>query len=194
MKALVCELCGSNDIVKKGDYFVCQNCGTKYTAEAARKIMVEVTDPVEVTGNVEVKNVASLRNLFERAKGYLADNDTLNAEIYIERALDLDPHNPVLLKEKSIIENVKKVNKQYEDVNPSSSIDKKWIIIATCFIVFVSVALMLVSVAAGVAFLAIAGGIWLIVCAAIFMNEKKIKAYINALVPLITESEENQLI
>ena len=30
MKALVCEMCGSNDIVKKDGLFVCQFCGVKY--------------------------------------------------------------------------------------------------------------------------------------------------------------------
>ena len=40
MKALKCEICGSNDIVKRGDYFVCESCGVKYTAEDVRKIVV----------------------------------------------------------------------------------------------------------------------------------------------------------
>lgn len=29
MKALKCELCGGTEIVKDGDFFVCQNCGMK---------------------------------------------------------------------------------------------------------------------------------------------------------------------
>ena len=37
MKALVCELCGGNDIIKQDGYFVCQNCGTKYSPEEAKK-------------------------------------------------------------------------------------------------------------------------------------------------------------
>ena len=39
MKAIVCELCGSNDILKQGDFFVCQHCGTKYTVEEAKKLI-----------------------------------------------------------------------------------------------------------------------------------------------------------
>lgn len=42
MKAIVCEMCGSNDVVKQGGLYVCQNCGTKYDPEAAKKLMVEV--------------------------------------------------------------------------------------------------------------------------------------------------------
>ena len=30
MKAIKCELCGSNELVKQDDYFVCQFCGTKH--------------------------------------------------------------------------------------------------------------------------------------------------------------------
>ena len=50
MKPLVCEMCGSNDVVKQEDLFVCQNCGTKYSVEAARKMMID--GPVEVKGTV----------------------------------------------------------------------------------------------------------------------------------------------
>ena len=41
MKALQCELCGSTEIIKDGDFFVCQSCGMKYTLETAKKMMVE---------------------------------------------------------------------------------------------------------------------------------------------------------
>ena len=41
MKAIQCELCGATDIVKDGDFFVCQSCGMKYTPESAKKMMVE---------------------------------------------------------------------------------------------------------------------------------------------------------
>lgn len=43
MKALTCELCGGNQLVKKDGMFVCEHCGTKYTAEEARKLFVTVT-------------------------------------------------------------------------------------------------------------------------------------------------------
>lgn len=39
MARFVCELCGGDNLVKDGDYFVCQGCGTKYTLEQARKLM-----------------------------------------------------------------------------------------------------------------------------------------------------------
>lgn len=49
MKALKCELCGGTEIVKDGDFFVCQNCGMKYTLESAKKMMVEGVVQVEGT-------------------------------------------------------------------------------------------------------------------------------------------------
>ena len=36
MKAIQCELCGSNDLVKQNGVYVCQYCGTQYTIEEAK--------------------------------------------------------------------------------------------------------------------------------------------------------------
>ena len=52
MKELVCEMCGSNDIVKQDGLFVCQTCNTKYSVEEARKMMFGET--VEVEGTVKI--------------------------------------------------------------------------------------------------------------------------------------------
>ena len=41
MKQLICEMCGGNDLIKQDGVFVCQNCGTKYTVEEAKKMMKE---------------------------------------------------------------------------------------------------------------------------------------------------------
>ena len=43
MKSIVCEMCGSNDIVKKDGLYVCQFCGTKYSVEDAKKMMIDGT-------------------------------------------------------------------------------------------------------------------------------------------------------
>ena len=42
MKAMVCEMCGSQDLVKQDGMFVCQNCGTKYSVEEAKKLLLEL--------------------------------------------------------------------------------------------------------------------------------------------------------
>ena len=54
MKVIKCELCGNNQLVKQGDYFVCQFCGTKYAPEAAKKLIVDIASPVSIDGAVEV--------------------------------------------------------------------------------------------------------------------------------------------
>lgn len=42
MQAMVCELCGSTNIVKKDDMFQCQHCGAKYSVEEAKKLIGSV--------------------------------------------------------------------------------------------------------------------------------------------------------
>lgn len=49
MKQLVCEMCGSTDLIKQDGVFVCQACGCKYSVEEARKMMIEGT--VDVSGS-----------------------------------------------------------------------------------------------------------------------------------------------
>lgn len=48
MNKLQCELCGSTDIVKEGEFYVCQHCGCKYTKEDAK---VLVSGKVDVSGS-----------------------------------------------------------------------------------------------------------------------------------------------
>ena len=81
MKQLTCEMCGGVDLVKNEGLFVCQNCGTKYTVEEAKKMMIEGT--VEVQGTVKIddsdvvkKHIenalhtpASIINIFNRKNG-----------------------------------------------------------------------------------------------------------------------------
>ncbi len=89
MKALKCEMCDSNDIIKEDGYYVCQNCGTKYTVEEARKMMIEGT--VDVSGTVKVDNSAELNNLYELAHRAKNDNNSENAEKYYSQIIIKDP-------------------------------------------------------------------------------------------------------
>ena len=49
MKKIVCEMCGSNDLMKKDNVYVCESCGTKYSVEEAKKMMIE--GKVDVSGS-----------------------------------------------------------------------------------------------------------------------------------------------
>lgn len=66
MKAIVCEMCNSNDVVKNDGLYVCQNCGTKYSAEEAKKLMIDISgSTVKID---ETDTVANYRKLATEAK------------------------------------------------------------------------------------------------------------------------------
>ena len=90
MKKLVCEMCGSTNLIKQDGVFVCQDCGTKYSVEEARKMMVEGT--VDVTGStVKVDTSAELSNLYQIARRAKDDNNSENAAKYYDMILVKDP-------------------------------------------------------------------------------------------------------
>ena len=88
MKALQCEMCGSQDLVKDGGVFVCQSCGTKYSVEEAKKMMVEGT--VDVKGSVKVDTSDELKNLYEIARRAKEANNSANAAKYYDMILVKD--------------------------------------------------------------------------------------------------------
>lgn len=89
MKALQCEMCGSQDLVKDGGVFVCQSCGTKYSVEEAKKMMVEGT--VDVKGTVKVDTSDELKNLYEIARRAKDAENSANAAKYYDMILVKDP-------------------------------------------------------------------------------------------------------
>ena len=91
VRAIVCELCGSNELIKDGDVFVCQHCGTKYTTEEARKLLVEAS--VTIDEPVRVQGVATVDNLLRRADDFERRGDLERAAEYYDRVLDIDIDN-----------------------------------------------------------------------------------------------------
>lgn len=91
MKALTCEMCGSTNIIKQDGVFVCQSCGTKYSIEEARKMMVEGT--VDVTGTVKVDTTDELKNLYEIARRAKDTDNIEKAEKYYDMILVKDPNS-----------------------------------------------------------------------------------------------------
>ncbi len=43
MKRIICEMCEGTDFIKENNVFVCQNCGTKFSTEEAKKLMKDVS-------------------------------------------------------------------------------------------------------------------------------------------------------
>ena len=91
MKALVCEMCQSTELLKQEGVFVCQHCGTKYTVEEARKMMVE--GAVEVQGAVQVANAAQLENLISLAKKSYDSKNYAQAEEFCNQIIAMDGAN-----------------------------------------------------------------------------------------------------
>jgi hypothetical protein len=45
VKQLVCDVCGGKELIKQDGVFVCQSCGTKYSVEEVKKMVVEIDVP-----------------------------------------------------------------------------------------------------------------------------------------------------
>lgn len=85
MKALICEMCGSNHMLKKNGFYVCESCGTKYTTEEAKKLLVEATVVIDESNRIS--------NYLELARQALAAGNTASAENYANRTLEVDAKN-----------------------------------------------------------------------------------------------------
>ena len=57
---MVCEICGSQKIKKENDVFICQECGTEYSLEEARKLLKEVDG--EASSEINIVKVAREQN------------------------------------------------------------------------------------------------------------------------------------
>lgn len=83
MQAMVCELCGSNDIVKQGGVYVCQHCGTKYSVEEAKKLL----------GVVQIDKSKDTENFLILARRAKSEGNSTNAAKYYDMVLHNDPTN-----------------------------------------------------------------------------------------------------
>lgn len=70
MKQLICEMCGGSDLIKQDGVFVCQHCGTKYSVEEAKKMMLEGT--VQVEGNISIQGPVKVVNAQFESKFQIA--------------------------------------------------------------------------------------------------------------------------
>lgn len=89
MKALTCEMCGSTNLIKQDGVFVCKSCGTKYSVEEAKKMMIEGT--VDVKGTVTIDTSSELANLYEIARRAKETDNSENAAKYYDMILVKDP-------------------------------------------------------------------------------------------------------
>lgn len=97
MKKIVCELCDSTEFVKEGGMFICQGCGTKYTAEEAKNLMKEVEGAVAVSGGASTVTVSAvnpnqqqIENILILASTAYEASNLQEAETYCNKAIELD--------------------------------------------------------------------------------------------------------
>ncbi len=93
MKAIVCELCGSNELIKEDGVFRCMYCGTRYTLEEARKLFSDDSVTVRIDNEELLKNNLVL---IETAMSERRYEDAYNS---IQESLRFDPNN-IMLREK----------------------------------------------------------------------------------------------
>ena len=85
MKQLICEMCGGPHLIKQDGMYVCQSCGTKYTVEEARKMMIE--------GTVKVDNTDRLQNLYTLARRAKDAGNAHDAADYYGQIIIEDPES-----------------------------------------------------------------------------------------------------
>lgn len=94
MKQIVCEVCGSNDLVKEDGCFICQYCGAKYSPEEAKRLIVEVNGKVDVSGSkVTVDNTSFVERSLENARRAKAKEDWEECEKYYNMVEQYGPTN-----------------------------------------------------------------------------------------------------
>ena len=84
-------MCGSTELLKENGVFVCQACGTQYSLEEAKKMMIEGT--VDVQGTVKVDNSAFVQKYLENARRAKQKEDWDEVEKYYNMVEQNDPTN-----------------------------------------------------------------------------------------------------
>lgn len=81
MKAMVCEMCGSNEVVKQNGMYVCQSCNTKYSVEDAKKLFVTID------------NTEKIKNLYMIARQAIKEGNNEKAAKYYDMIYMECPHD-----------------------------------------------------------------------------------------------------
>lgn len=94
MKAIKCELCGGNDLVKQNGVYVCQYCGTQYTIEEARNLLRTAEGGIDVSGStVKVDNSGFVQKYLKNARRAKKKEDWAEVEKYYNLVEQNDPTN-----------------------------------------------------------------------------------------------------
>jgi len=78
-------------LIKQEGFFVCRFCGTKYSLEEAKNLLVDVV--VEETGSVRIDNSVKLEKALRNAHRARDDGNYNLAFSFYKEVLDIDPDN-----------------------------------------------------------------------------------------------------
>lgn len=92
MRQLACEICGSTDVIKQGNYFVCQECGCKYSMQETKNLVMG-DDPNNVMGTVKVDNSDLIEKYLQNARRAKEKEDWEETEKYYNMVEQNDPSN-----------------------------------------------------------------------------------------------------
>jgi len=68
MKQIVCEMCGGKELIKQDGVFTCQSCGTKYSIEEAKKMMVTIDTSAKLENALKNARRAMENKDYEKAR------------------------------------------------------------------------------------------------------------------------------
>jgi len=68
MKQIVCEMCGGKDLIKQDGMFICQSCGSKYSVEEAKKMMVTIDTSAKLENALKNARRARENKNYEQAE------------------------------------------------------------------------------------------------------------------------------
>lgn len=89
MKQIICEMCDGTEFKKENGEFVCCGCGTHYSVEEAKKLMVEIGN--DVVGNSSNGN--QVENLLNLARSSFESNNFEKTEDFCNQILAVDSMN-----------------------------------------------------------------------------------------------------
>jgi len=67
MKQIICEMCGGKELIKQNGTYTCQHCGTKYSVEEAKKMLVTIDTSVKLEN--ALKNARKARECKDYEQG-----------------------------------------------------------------------------------------------------------------------------
>lgn len=93
MRQLICEMCGGKDLIKQDGVFVCQSCGTKYSVEEAKKMMIEISGAITIANPIKVEGIADNKSKISRAYELIDTYSIDEAKVILETVLQDEKDN-----------------------------------------------------------------------------------------------------